>query len=196
MYFVESIKRYIKNIFKYGFYVSKIHNTSIIYQIYDQLCLKINKNIPIDIYYSYRLYLDGRRNYAPNFTTNKYIDEVNRKVLVMSKSKKESNIIRNKYVFYKWCKENRISTAHVLAAFRDGDIEFKCWSGPSPVLPEYDLFSKNLDTWCGQNAESWPHVDSNEYSKKDGGLFSSEELVNYMKVKSEGGGGYTSRKVV
>lgn len=182
-YFYNLI-RYAKNTAKYGRYVSKTHDIGIVKQVVQQVVLRIIHQMPIEMYYKYKLYIEERYKLCDCFVPDKWMKEkIHNKIVCSVESNDEGSILDNKYKFYKWCNLNGVKTIPVLAVFENGKLIHKKWEG-EPDLPKEDLFSKNLDFAWGEAAQRWAYCGEDQYTSGSVGRLSAAELVDELRRDS------------
>ncbi|MDA0349289.1 MAG: hypothetical protein O3C20_17995 [Verrucomicrobia bacterium] len=131
-----------------------------------------------DVYYSQRLYLwnldEDAIHVLSSYETSLICIELGRGT--------DTELVNNKYRFFKFCKENDIGTVPVLAAFEKGKQVYADFSG---TFPKSDLYLKPSEGVGGKGIERWVYRLEGDCWAREEVRMSEKELLDYFISQSQ-----------
>lgn len=134
-------------------------------QYVQQLWLALAHGLDGESYYRYWLFRPDRRRRARHYVQWQEAAILYR-VLAAREAPDDLAVLEDKGRFGRWCNEQRLPSAPVLAELRNGTLIGR--SG-APSLPDRDLFSKPASEYGGVGVRLWQRVGAGAWREGGGG---------------------------
>ena len=171
----------------YGPEVTRLAGVPMWRQFLHQWLIAVRFGFRSDTYYRYRLYrLDKIVEAELYFPLN--VNIALREHLYQ-RLKVDASPLVDKRIFQRICIAHDLPVAAIVAEFTAGDV--RAWpDGGEVSLPRHDLFSKPVDSLCGEGVARWIWQEDDRYRGENGQTLTADELCDHFAALSYGGTSY------